>query len=117
MRTRKRVYDEAVGAAYNDYDAARDTCRTCGVPSVDIGFHRIYVHFPGLEQIHRCPDIFVIHNFLSELECVALLYKIPDTLRRSAQTDEGGMPFFSALRTSEHCIVAQRVRRQRSQRV
>ena len=44
-------------------------------------FHKINLHYPGLKQIHKNPDIFIIDNFLSNDECNKVIIKASSHLK------------------------------------
>lgn len=74
------------------------------------GYHPINLAYRGLQRVHTAPEIFVVRRFLTPRQCTQLLAKAAkSSLRRSAQSHHRtGSTYVSDLRTSSHCILAQR---------
>ncbi|KAL7533433.1 hypothetical protein ACHAXR_009483 [Thalassiosira sp. AJA248-18] len=57
-------------------DAKSNTATDAKVGVVELGpFHQIQQQYPGLNQLHKNPDIFAVENFLSDDECDRIIAK------------------------------------------
>ena len=77
---------------------------------IEPGFHPINLSYPGLQLIHRSPNVFLVNEFLTSDECDRILEKAAAThLQRSTQSHyRTGQPYESELRTSQHAVMTQR---------
>lgn len=71
-------------------------------------FHQINQQYPGLERIHRDPDIYAIPNFLAEDECDRIIAKARPHLQPCLiANDQTGMPEQDPVRTSTNANLPQ----------
>lgn len=66
------------------------------------GYHQINVHYPGVQLIHKQPNVFIVNHFLSADICRRLLDKAGPKMKKSMAQLRSGQRMESAVRTSQH---------------
>ena len=81
-------------------------CTHTSAPSAAHAYLRLNTSFPGLEQIHHSPPIFICEHFLSAGECDELIGAAEPLLQRSKTHSARGSEK-STGRTSLTCHLAK----------
>lgn len=75
---------------------------------VRAGYHALNMDYPGLQQIHSNPDIFIVNNFLAPDECDGIVGKAHDLRPSNVANSDGVSKAAGASRTCTSANVMRR---------
>jgi prolyl 4-hydroxylase len=105
----RRRGGEGFGSIGNKKKDAPKKSQRDKVGKEELSFHTIDKDYPGLQVLHKSPDVFVINNFFSDDECDRLVEKArPNLLPCLTIGEETGIVQPDETRTSTNANVPRR---------